>query len=87
MGITPFMKGEIMSKITPIIKTTFDIPTKQGKNIYTPIQKLTGKNKMEGTIGKDTITLSTYNRSHTEEMLDVLTNLKAKFKMITQSEK
>lgn len=72
-----------MIKVTPITKTTFILPTPQGKDIYSPIQKLIVKNKMPAVIHNDKIELSTYNREHAEEALDLLSKLKAKFKMNT----
>ena len=63
-----------MSKVTPIIKTTFKVPPRQGKDIYSPIQQLISKHKMPGLINSDT----TLNR---------LIEIKAKFKMITQNDR
>lgn len=75
-----------MIKITPITKTTFTLPTPQGKDIYSPIQKLIVKNKMPAIINGDKIELSTYNRNQAEEALNLFSELKAKFKMNTISE-
>lgn len=80
------MKGEIMIQKTPLIKTTFTIPSRQGKDIYSPVQNLIVKNKFAGMINGDKLELSTYNRNHAEDMLNVLSKLKAKFKMNTVSE-
>lgn len=75
-----------MSKITPIIKTTFNVVPNQGKDIYSPVQKLISTHKMFGKINRDTIELSTYNKEVTEKTLNCLTDLKAKFKMITEND-
>lgn len=73
-----------MKGITPLIQTTFSIPSKQGKDIYSPIQKAIVKNKLAGAITSDKIELSTYDNKAAENVLDVLTNLKAKFIMLSK---
>ena len=75
-----------MNKITPIIKTTFKVPPRQGKDIYSPNQRLITDHKMPGKINRDTIEFSTYNREHAEKTLNILTDLKAKFNMITEND-
>ncbi len=75
-----------MSKITPIIKTTFKVPPRQGKDIYSPIQKLITQHKMPGIINADTIEFSTYNPNVAEKTLNCLADLKAKFKMVTEND-
>lgn len=76
-----------MSKVTPIIKTTFKVPPRQGKDIYSPIQQLISKHKMPGLINSDTIEFSTYSKNVAEKTLNRLIEIKAKFKMITQNER
>ncbi len=73
-----------MTKITPIINTKFTIPAKQGKDIYSPIQKLVSANKIAGIFTNDKLELSTYSKENSGKILDVLTGLQAKFKMITK---
>ena len=68
-----------MTGITPIIRTTFTIPTPQGKDIYSPLQKAIGKFKLAGTINKDGFELSTYNNKAANNVTDILNDLKAKF--------
>ena len=75
-----------MSKITPIIKTTFKVPPRQGKDICSPIQKLITQHKMPGIINADTIEFSTYNPNVAEKTLNLFTDLKAKFTMITEND-
>lgn len=73
-----------MKSITPLIQTTFTIPSKQGKNIYSPIQKAIVKHKLAGTITSDKLELSTYNDKAVNNVLDILTDLKAKFVMVSK---
>lgn len=75
-----------MPAIIPIIKTTFTIPTPQGKDVYSPLQKLISKNKMFGTVNKDSIELSTYNKKHAGDALNLLTELKSKFTITTKND-
>ena len=75
-----------MSKVTSIIKMTFKVPPRQGKDIYSPIQKLITEHKMPGKINGDTIEFSTYNKEHAEKTLNLFTDLKAKFTMITEND-
>lgn len=75
-----------MKGITPIIKTTFSIPSKQGKDIYSPIQKAIVKHKLAGNVNSEKLELSTYDREASHNVLDILNGLKAKFVMIKVSE-
>ncbi len=70
-----------MIKPIPITKTTFTLATGQGKDIYSPIQKLIVKNKMPAVINRDKIEFSTYNQNQVQETLSLFDTLKAKFKM------
>lgn len=73
-----------MKGITPLIKTTFSIPSKQGKDIYSPIQKAIVKHKLAGNINSEKLELSTYDRNASNNVLDLLNGLKAKFVMVTK---
>jgi len=74
-----------MIKVTPLIQTKFTVPAGQGKDIYSPIQKMFTKYKLAGKVDKDTIELSTYKKESAEAVLNTLTDLKAKFTMTTKA--